>query len=104
MRPGACTPASASGQTWWYAFPWWGPWSRSMLPWQRGCCFTRSCANTVVPRLILCYNSDVLLSAWGGSLVKLTPQVVWQMFRTTGSVSAYLLYRQLLAYNKGLLH
>lgn len=31
-----------------------------------GCCFTRSCANTVVPRLILCYNSDVLLSAWGG--------------------------------------
>ncbi|HHU62404.1 MAG: YqzL family protein [Bacillota bacterium] len=26
----------------------------------------------------------------------LTPQVVWRIFITTGSVSAYLLYKQLL--------
>ncbi|HPT82279.1 MAG TPA: YqzL family protein [Limnochordia bacterium] len=37
--------------------------------------------------------------------MELTPQLVWQMFLTTGSVSAYLLYRQLLKYNsKGVLH
>ncbi|MDI9438895.1 MAG: YqzL family protein [Limnochordia bacterium] len=36
--------------------------------------------------------------------MELTPQVVWQMFLTTGSVSAYLLYRQLLEYYQGVLH
>ncbi|NMA60607.1 MAG: YqzL family protein [Firmicutes bacterium] len=30
----------------------------------------------------------------------LTPQVVWQIFVTTGSVQAYLLYRQLLEMSK----
>ncbi|NMB01857.1 MAG: YqzL family protein [Firmicutes bacterium] len=34
----------------------------------------------------------------------LTPQVVWRIFVSTGSISAYLLYRQLLELNNGLLH
>ncbi len=33
----------------------------------------------------------------------LTPQVVWQIFVTTGSVHAYLLYRQLLELPSGAL-
>ena len=74
-----------------------------MLPWQRGCCFTKSCDNTVVPGRNLCYNDPNVLSV-GGLLMDLTPQVVWQIFLTTGSVSAYLLYRQLLEYNKGVFH
>lgn len=34
----------------------------------------------------------------------LTPQVVWQIFVSTGSISAYLLYRQLLDCHKEQLH
>ncbi len=30
----------------------------------------------------------------------LTPQIVWQIFVSTGSINAYLLYRQLLELTK----
>ncbi len=36
--------------------------------------------------------------------MNLTPQIVWEIFVSTGSVSAYLLYRQLLEVSKSVLH
>ncbi len=36
--------------------------------------------------------------------MNLTPEVVWKIFLTTGSVAAYLLYKQLTAITKQTLH
>jgi len=40
----------------------------------------------------------------GGYLMNLTSDVVWKIFVTTGSVTAYLLYKQLSALTKQSLH
>ncbi|MGI6642080.1 MAG: YqzL family protein [Limnochordia bacterium] len=36
--------------------------------------------------------------------MSLTPKVVWRIFVTTGSINAYLLYRQLLELTNRTLH
>lgn len=43
----------------------------------------------------LCYNCCNILRRVG-TAVKVTSDAVWEWFRHTGSVGAYLLYRQLL--------
>ncbi len=43
----------------------------------------------------LCYNWLNILRRVG-TAVKFTADAVWEWFRCTGSVGAYLLYRQLL--------
>lgn len=63
----------------------------------------RSC-DSIVTTLVLWYTKSIRLNTWEVIFMNLTPQVVWQIFVTTGSISAYLLYRQLLELSQRAIH
>ncbi len=57
------------------------------------CTFPQTGVVTIGP---LCYNCFNILGRVVAAVL-MTPEAVWKIFRATGSVGAYLLYRQLIA-------